>query len=738
MANIKTRSGKGSPLTNDEVDSNFNNLNSDKVEKATTVSAGSGLSGGGDLSGDVTLSHADTSSVSSVNNSGNTFVQDLVFDTYGHVTGTTSGTVVVGDGAMSVNAGTDLVGGGQVGTANQSTASSVTVNHADISRSNSTSSTSPAHGGTFTAIDSVSTNARGHVTGTNTKTVTLPAQYVHPTYAGDDINVDTGPLTGAKVVSDIDFNVTTDTQGHVTDANGSVVTRNLTLADLGFTGASNANYYVHPSYAGDDINLDTGALSGAKVISDLDFNVTTDTLGHVTDANATVATRNLTASDIGALPVAGKAADSDKLDGLSAEKYVRTLASYNTTSSVGRLMVKLPYLTTSAKMLSFDIDMYTSYVRTKISISGYLYASINNWYSPTATIESTGTAVAVTMGRTSDGYAYVSIPVAAYTGIKVSNLTVGHAGSTSDYLLDGWQIIDTDEVPNTVSVSTRTVFHDGYHPNADKWTTARTLSLTGDVSGSTSWDGSGNASIAVTVADDSHNHTIANVDGLQTALNGKQAAGTYNTVIGTDSDLNTSGSTIIDNIYVTDGVITSMGTRTLTASDIGAAASSHTHSGYLATTGGTVTGTITGTTFKSNATSENARATGYKIANGVDIGECNRSTQYYDDLVSNCNGYLPTGNCLGNSTWIPPNGNWWTWGASGVPTSNCANWGSYDGAGGTSSTFYAVTVGYNYDAYYEAANEIGGSEQRRNYKNCNCGSFNCRTNCNCNCNCDCY
>ena len=48
-----------------------------------------------------------------------------------------------------------------------------------------------------------------------------------------------------------------------------------------------------------------------------------------------------------------------------------------------------------------------------------------------------------------------------------------------------------------------------------------------------------------------------------------QAAGTYNTIIGTDSDINTSGSTIIDNIYVTDGVITSMGTRTLTAADLG-------------------------------------------------------------------------------------------------------------------------------------------------------------------------
>jgi hypothetical protein len=98
---------------------------------------------------------------------------------------------------------------------------------------------------------------------------------------------------------------------------------------------------------------------------------------------------------------------------------------------------------------------------------------------------------------------------------------------------------------------TNRLFDDGYHPNADKWTTARTLSLTGAVTGSASIDGSGNVSLAttntadptltlagdasgsatftnlgnatltVTVADDSHNHVISNVDGLQTALDGK-------------------------------------------------------------------------------------------------------------------------------------------------------------------------------------------------------------------------
>ena len=57
----------------------------------TGVAAGSGMTGGG-TSGSVTLSHADTSSQASVSNSGNTVIQSLTLDTFGHVTGVTSAT----------------------------------------------------------------------------------------------------------------------------------------------------------------------------------------------------------------------------------------------------------------------------------------------------------------------------------------------------------------------------------------------------------------------------------------------------------------------------------------------------------------------------------------------------------------------------------------------------------------------------------------------------------------------
>lgn len=51
--------------------------------------------------------------------------------------------------------------------------------------------------------------------------------------------------------------------------------------------------------------------------------------------------------------------------------------------------------------------------------------------------------------------------------------------------------------------------------------TARTISLSGDVTGSVSFNGSSNVNIVSTVADNNHNHTISNVTGLQSALDSK-------------------------------------------------------------------------------------------------------------------------------------------------------------------------------------------------------------------------
>ena len=56
---------------------------------------------------------------------------------------------------------------------------------------------------------------------------------------------------------------------------------------------------------------------------------------------------------------------------------------------------------------------------------------------------------------------------------------------------------------------------------ATKLATARTVQLSGDVTGSATFDGSVDINITASVQDDSHAHLISNVDGLQTALDAK-------------------------------------------------------------------------------------------------------------------------------------------------------------------------------------------------------------------------
>ena len=71
----------------------------------TTYTAGSGLS----LSG-TTFSHTVTSSQGSVNNSGNTFIQDITLDTFGHITSLASGTATSSDTTYSAGSGLTLSG----------------------------------------------------------------------------------------------------------------------------------------------------------------------------------------------------------------------------------------------------------------------------------------------------------------------------------------------------------------------------------------------------------------------------------------------------------------------------------------------------------------------------------------------------------------------------------------------------------------------------------------------------
>lgn len=126
--------------------------------------------------------------------------------------------------------------------------------------------------------------------------------YIHPVLTSRNADIDTGPMTGPTVISDLDLNIVTNTQGHVTAASFAMSKRELSLSDLGFTGDPNANFYVHPSYTPRGGSTDTGPLSGAQVISRIQTANQSDGQGHVTGLSFSSETRTLTPQDIGAAP----------------------------------------------------------------------------------------------------------------------------------------------------------------------------------------------------------------------------------------------------------------------------------------------------------------------------------------------------------------------------------------------------------------------------------------------------
>lgn len=110
----------------------------------------------------------------------------------------------------------------------------VTFSHAD------TSTLSGTYGGADNGIviEDITLDGYGHITGVGTRDLdSRYNNYIHPTFDGDDVSISTGKKSGATVISNLEVNVTTDTEGHVTDASGFVDTRELTPSDIGAQAA---------------------------------------------------------------------------------------------------------------------------------------------------------------------------------------------------------------------------------------------------------------------------------------------------------------------------------------------------------------------------------------------------------------------------------------------------------------------------------------------------------------------
>jgi len=227
-----------------------------------------------------------------------------------------------------------------------------------------------------------------------------------------------------------------------------------------------------------------------------------------------------------------------------------------------------------------------------------------------------------------------------------------------------------------------------------------TLTLSGDASGSATFTNLGNATLSVTVADDSHNHVISNVDGLQTALDAKTTPGYVDTQItnliggapGTLDTLNELAAAINDDSSYSSTLTTALATKTAKTSNqsLGSAANVMTISGHTITLARGDSTTDTVTVPDNNTT--------YSVGNGglTEVNFTSADNTKLDGIANSANNYshptaagskhVPTGGSSGQFLKYSSSGTAvWAAGDTG-PTGPTGPTGSTGGTGPTGPT----------------------------------------------------
>lgn len=175
--------------------------------------------------------------------------------------------------AVSSGETVDIAGGLKITT---DIAANRTLNivHDLQAQTDTTSTDSPAYGGTFTTVDSVTRDTTGHVTGINVKTITLPAT--------DDTTYDLTSKANATSGADIDL---TDSDGNI-DTVTLIGTAGEIVVEQSATAGTIAISQPSDVTIGNDLQVD----NDATVDGSLTVLGTGDFTGEVTVPTATVGT----------------------------------------------------------------------------------------------------------------------------------------------------------------------------------------------------------------------------------------------------------------------------------------------------------------------------------------------------------------------------------------------------------------------------------------------------------------
>ena len=263
----------------------------------------------------ITFNHADTSSVSDVDNSGTNFIQDMTFDTFGHVQSVTSAGFSLGNGQLTMNTSGSGISGSQTFTANATGNSIFTVTLNSDTGSNADTVALRDTNGNIAANFFKTDDANNISSGSVTK---LFAE------SGND-----GFIRYAQPAAVRQFINVADGATNTTNPNNATITVSAGTSLSGggsFTTDQSSNGTITINHA-DTSSQGSVNNSGRTYIQD----ITLDTHGHVTAINSATETA---VSDTGTPAITSNGSSPSLNSGIS-DAEIRSLIGAGTSSFSG-------------------------------------------------------------------------------------------------------------------------------------------------------------------------------------------------------------------------------------------------------------------------------------------------------------------------------------------------------------------------------------------------------------------
>ncbi len=306
--------------------------------------------------------------------------------------------------------------------------------------------------------------------------------------SSNNVTIDAGNLTLSSGNATIGgtLSVTGEITGNASTATKLATARTITIdGDVDATATSfDGTGNITLTTTLDTVNSNVGSFGSATAIPV----VTVNAKGLVTAVSTSAITTSLTVG-----------ADSGTNDAVALASDVLTFAGttneIETTVSNNQIQIGLPSNVTIGNNLIINGDLTVSGTTTTVN---------------TETLNLADNQILLNSNETGTP--------SQNGGIEIERGTSANKTLVWNETSDKWTVGSETFVAGTFEGALS-----GNASTATALATSRTISLTGDVSGSASFNGTANATITATVADDSHNHVISNVDGLQTALDGKAA-----------------------------------------------------------------------------------------------------------------------------------------------------------------------------------------------------------------------